>query len=292
MPYFYRLYDLTVASSIEFPELMETDKRTPDLVIQEGLISELSFEGEFEIEDNRIRLQFEGVRYEITNGSRISYQILSSPNWADIKGHILASCLGGILHQRGLPILHGSAINHEGEAVLFCGNSGNGKSNTAAMFLKGGHQLISDDICPIIFQDNRPHLVNSFMNLKLWEQDISDIGLTDHNVSEFQSARDKKKLITDYEFDMKAIPIKAIYMLELIDEGEVLLEDISGFERLTYLIKNTFRYPFVAGRKKAKQDMVDYQRLNTAVRMKCLRRPSTGDTRARVKALIERDLLI
>ncbi len=42
--------------------------------------------------------------------------------------------------------LHASTIEYNGSAIAFCGDSGSGKSTTAAIFANAGHKMITDDV--------------------------------------------------------------------------------------------------------------------------------------------------
>jgi hypothetical protein len=54
-----------------------------------------------------------------------------------------------LLRQRGWLPLHASAIEIQGQAVLFLGASGSGKSTTAAAFYSRGHEVIADDVSAV-----------------------------------------------------------------------------------------------------------------------------------------------
>ncbi len=56
-----------------------------------------------------------------------------------------------ILYQRGCLVLHGSAVSIEGKAVIFLGDSGEGKSSMAAALHAQGHLLLTDDLAAIEF---------------------------------------------------------------------------------------------------------------------------------------------
>ena len=65
---------------------------------------------------------------------------------SDIRVFLLGSCLGALLHQRGVLALHASAIETDQGAVLFMGDSGMGKSTTLQAFIKRGYKMLADDI--------------------------------------------------------------------------------------------------------------------------------------------------
>jgi hypothetical protein len=65
---------------------------------------------------------------------------------ADIRLCVLGPIIGFVLHLRGTPCLHASAVAVDGRAVAFLGHSGAGKSTTAAAFVRRGFRALTDDV--------------------------------------------------------------------------------------------------------------------------------------------------
>lgn len=59
---------------------------------------------------------------------------------------LLGPIIALVLHRRGQLVLHGSAVAIGGQAHVFLGDKGAGKSTTAAAFLAAGFPLVSDDV--------------------------------------------------------------------------------------------------------------------------------------------------
>ena len=59
---------------------------------------------------------------------------------------IVGPGLGVLLHRRGHLVLHGSAVDVGGAAVVLLGHKGAGKSTTAAALVARGHPLLTDDL--------------------------------------------------------------------------------------------------------------------------------------------------
>jgi hypothetical protein len=64
----------------------------------------------------------------------------------EIEMCLLGPIIGFVLHLRGTPCLHGSAVAVDGRAVAFLGHSGAGKSTTAAAFVRAGLPALTDDV--------------------------------------------------------------------------------------------------------------------------------------------------
>ena len=54
-----------------------------------------------------------------------------------------------LLHLRGVPSLHGSAVQIGGNTIALVGHSGAGKSTLAAALVQSGASLVSDDVLPV-----------------------------------------------------------------------------------------------------------------------------------------------
>lgn len=67
----------------------------------------------------------------------------------DLAAYALGPLLALALHLRGAVLIHASAVEVGGRAILFAGESGSGKSTTAAMLHGRGHHVLADDTTEI-----------------------------------------------------------------------------------------------------------------------------------------------
>lgn len=67
----------------------------------------------------------------------------------DLAAYALGPALMVALHLQGAVLLHASAIVMNGKAVLFAGESGSGKSTTAAMLHRLGYEVLADDVIEV-----------------------------------------------------------------------------------------------------------------------------------------------
>jgi hypothetical protein len=118
---------------------------------------------------DQLLLEVPGVaRFQILAGNRIVYEPAPGRTPSDFAIFLMGSAFGALLHQRGCLVLHGSAVEVNGEAVLFCGASGAGKSSLAAALAAAGRRLVSDDVCAIRVRNGIPTLFSDGRALKLW----------------------------------------------------------------------------------------------------------------------------
>lgn len=101
----------------------------------------------------------------------------------DIEGEAFArQCvvgpgLGVLLHRRGRLVLHGSAIDVGGRAVVLLGQKGAGKSTTAAALLARGHALLTDDLVAVAPGPDGPQCLPGPTQMKLWPASADAFGL-------------------------------------------------------------------------------------------------------------------
>ncbi|MEJ1968579.1 MAG: hypothetical protein WDN03_08115 [Rhizomicrobium sp.] len=110
------------------------------------------------IDGDRFYLRVPRVaNFLITAGNDIAMQVEAGVAESDAIVFLLGTAFGVLLYQRGRIVLHASAVQVGGSAVLFCGKSGAGKSTIAAVLNKRGYALVTDDVCCIDFDtEGRP----------------------------------------------------------------------------------------------------------------------------------------
>ena len=79
-------------------------------------------------------------------GTRVWARWPPEVSQAEIRMCLLGPIIGFVLHLRGTPCLHASAVAIDGRAVAFLGHSGAGKSTTAAAFIRRGFRALTDDV--------------------------------------------------------------------------------------------------------------------------------------------------
>jgi len=129
---------------------------SPDVTIRFQAIDELTENSSHDgakykhSRHNQLLLQWNWIgKYLITAGREVLLDPISAQQLESIRLPILGTIMAIILQQRGCTVLHGSAVNLQGRAVLFLGRKGEGKSTLAGWLNQQGCPLLSDDVCAL-----------------------------------------------------------------------------------------------------------------------------------------------
>ncbi len=82
--------------------------------------------------------------FTLLNGKNVELSPFTNFNSLSFSNTLLNLVFGFILYQRGLNILHTSAVEINNKAVLFIGPSGSGKSSLASLFTKHSRFITED----------------------------------------------------------------------------------------------------------------------------------------------------
>jgi hypothetical protein len=127
---------------------------------------------------------------------------------------IVSEPLGILLFQRGDILLHASAIQlPNGDGIVFMGEPGAGKSTTAAAFVKAGCNIISDDLVAIRLIDNKPFLIPSFPQIKLWKKSVDGLGYSYDDVERIVEGTNKFAYYNENKLIESPIQLKNIFVL-------------------------------------------------------------------------------
>ncbi len=139
----YTAYDLRIRSALPFPELSPIQRTGPaDVSIRNGRVpDELEQQtGKgvlYQANHNEFLLKLDGVaRFLVRSGNEILVDPAPDCIESDLRVFVLGSCIGALLHQRGILAMHASAILSDKGAVLFVGPTTSGKSTTLARIMQ------------------------------------------------------------------------------------------------------------------------------------------------------------
>ncbi|TGT36486.1 serine kinase [Mesorhizobium sp. M8A.F.Ca.ET.165.01.1.1] len=218
---YYRAYGLIVASDVSLPELEPADPASADIEIAIGPIDMPKPSAEaatfFRFEPGRQYLAWEAVgAFLISDARRIDVQPAPGVDDALLAFPLLGPVLALLLHQRGLLVLHASAIAVTGRGAIFMGDKGAGKSTTASALIRAGHDLLTDDVVALdLANPNQPMIVPGFPQIKLAADAAAAISLGQAQVRpQVHPAIEKMQHRLHGAFSGNRVPAARIYILE------------------------------------------------------------------------------
>ncbi len=217
---FYRVSGLSVASEIVLPGMIATtEARAPQVTIRRGPVPENLVDPSasgptWQIAGQQFLLRIpEIARFLLIDGREIVFLPESEAATADVPIFILGTVFGILLHQREQVVLHASAVQVNGRAVLFCGASGAGKSTLAAALAQRGYPLVNDDVCTVTLAGmNAPTVYPDGRQLKLWAQAIERLDLARQRGERVRASLEKF-YVEPSEVFSEPLALGAVYML-------------------------------------------------------------------------------
>jgi hypothetical protein len=139
-------------------------------------------------------MRVDGVAtYYVQDGRCITIMPEAGAGDDDILIFLMGSAMGALLHQRNIFVLYASAIEVNGESVVFSGPSSIGKSTLAAGFHQRGYPFLADDLCAISTVNGHPAVIPGFPRLKLWADVLKKLNTEKDKLKSIRSGMDIEK---------------------------------------------------------------------------------------------------
>ncbi|MCR9192725.1 MAG: hypothetical protein NXI01_08740 [Gammaproteobacteria bacterium] len=186
------------------------------------------------------------AQFQIQAGKKITYIPYDDATEDDLRLYLMGSCMGALLQQRGLIVLHGNAVTWDNQTChIYMGNQGAGKSTTAAWHYQRGASIVADDICAILFNSKGcPFVIPSFPQLKLWQASADLLEISTASLKRVRAQNDKFMLpIASNRFAKEPCELKLIFE---INQQEHTQKQIVGLEKLLKLQQHSYRYYFLS----------------------------------------------
>jgi hypothetical protein len=300
----YRAFGLNIGSELVLPGL-PTTSATPDIRIRRGVVPEWNGEPTIRYGDRfRIRGQEWSVRFKalpfaglIRDGNLVEFE--ADPAQDQVSSlHVLGSCTGALLFQRGLAPLHGNTLVAPQGAAMIAGKVGSGKSSTTFALLRRGYRLLADDISAVSFESSEPTPVTSaiptvipgFPRLKLWKATLEHFGCDHREFERLRPGMDKFHYPAEDRFCPVPQKLNAIYVLQPSDIPGVQIRPLSGLAKLEALRTHLYKIRFHDAIRNWPPLLGKMCRLADTVRVNLVERPREGMTIEAVADVIEQDL--
>lgn len=247
--FYYQLYGLTLASEIEFAELIEIPETLQDFTLREAQVPEhlaKPLKTHLMVETIENGFLYRGVHVArfLVKDDTIIFERYPEADGDTISRCFLGPLMGLYLHFKGYLPIHASAVLYDDQALLFSGLSGSGKSTLAAAFLKRGYKVLSDDVTVIRFDGGKAQATSAFPQLRLWHDSITALGDDPDEFKNMSIRVDKKVMPIKQQYAAGSYPIRKLFFLSPQTSGMLASQAVKGIEAFRLLSKNTFRKGF------------------------------------------------
>ena len=239
--YQYYIYGLGIHTEIKLYNLEEQEV-PQDVLVHYGTVSEDIAEYTKKglastMSPRRVWFRNDIGHFVISGGTDILVQPLGSADENDLASFILGWCIAFLFQQRGYSAIHSSAIEIKEQAVLVAGFSGAGKSTIALSLIDAGYRYLADDIA-MVNPKGDLMLQPAFPQQKVCRNIAEKMG-----TDELLYINEKKDKFAYYNTkDFCDVPrrLTTMFMLNKYDGDKVLVEEVTGVEKLNSILLNLF----------------------------------------------------
>jgi hypothetical protein len=156
--------------------------------------------------------------------------------------------LGGFLawqlYERGILVLHASAVEVDGGVIAFTGNSGMGKSTMATLMCADGASMLADDVLRVDWSDGQPIARRGSAELRLRKGADALMGSFRGASPGRRRSADDRQVLRPVDQGRDGLPLRAIFVpLPSRELDAVRVDRISPVDALFVLL----RFPRLLG---------------------------------------------
>jgi hypothetical protein len=290
----YRAFGLNIDSEFEITGF-EFSGGDPDVEIRVGKVPEClavtRYSGAaYQISPDEFLLTVPNVaRYHVSNGRRIGVQLEPGASNDAVRLFLFGSVFGALLYQRGLLLLHGSAVQTPLGAIVLAGLSGAGKSTLACAFSRRGRRVITDEIAAIDIH-GRASVLPGHPFLFVWAEALQQMGIETAALVRARPDLEKFVLPLGDQFAPEPVPLHAIYILQPGNSPISEALAIKGLKKFETLTQNTYRPRFIEQMALESQQFAQIASIAGNVRVARITRPLHDFAVEHLVNLIERNL--
>ncbi len=250
----YVAYGLGIHSALPIPELIPAEvecdvmihiqsndytTRTPNRKISDYIPKEVIQQPmalQLSPEEAVIYLK-DTALFLVQGGNRITIIPAAEASLSRIQTALVGTVMAILLYQRGLLVLHASVVNINGGAVVFLGNSGEGKSSIAAALHTQGYRIITDDVAPVTLDQGTAKVASSFPQIKLSREVAKVLGYDQDKLGLLVPKLNKPGYRLNQDLTQALLPIRCIYVL--VSGSQFSIKRVKGQEAVMELSRHS-----------------------------------------------------
>jgi hypothetical protein len=296
--YIYKAYQLNIHAEFPIPEFPAGDESAnPDVFIRQGKaplnLEKVTGKGVvYQATANRFLLTMQDLaRYLVQNGNEIIVEPAPGSLESDVRVFLLGSCIGALLHQRGILVIHAGAVFTEKGAVLFAGPSGVGKSTLLGELLRRGYKMMVDDVCGVVLDDaGTPLVLPGYPRTRLWSDAADKLGQDVTSMERTRPAMEKYERQLPEQYWNEPTSLRRIYLLTTTNRDELFLKVLPRIDTFQIVLLNTYRQQFLDGLEMRAPHFHLISSVARQTGVTCVTRPSFPFRLTELANLIEQDL--
>lgn len=211
-------------------------------------INEIRFSDDsVDVNQQEYLLKVPGVgSFYACDGKIVEYSAVkgADPQWVQL--YLNNQVLVALLHQRKIISFHASSFIFGGRGVMILGETGAGKTSLTVAFAMNGAGFMSDDLTPVVFRENVPHIRSLNRRVKLRADSVEQLDIGRGSLSEAESGTGKKYLHIEKGAD-EYHRLDVIVKIETGDVEEPVFMTISPANRFALLRSEVCSWEILAG---------------------------------------------
>ena len=252
----YRYADWTIATSTTLPELpvagaadhqltfVQSRRLTPGRTPRDRFHHWKAPNGNIYVSFRRLAggysLQFNGLAVFEVSADLSTVRCAPAPGVAarSIRHLFLDTVMPLVLSVAAKTVLHASAVEHEGEAILFVGASGRGKSTLASALAVNEGAVLADDAVIVEGRAGRFDARPTYQSLRLRADSARALLVRKRRIDGVRHSAIAGRFV-----DRGRLPIKRIYFVERRERrrrSPVAFEPVGGIHAVLRLVEHTF----------------------------------------------------
>jgi hypothetical protein len=239
----YYAYGLGIHSTLPLPEFLAAPVGDDVSVrVQRNGHPALGASGpqwRFRVTPEEAILPFKDVGVFVVRGGR-EIHVMPAPGADDdlIRLYIVGTIMAALLYQRGLLVLHASAVEVKGGVIAFLGASGWGKSSIAAALYARGHGLVADDVAAVDLSKATSTVIPALPQIKLNPEVASSLGYERESLCLLHPLEEKRGLRLTHGFAHRPLPLRRVYVLA--KDTAYAIEPIRPSEAMVELVRHSY----------------------------------------------------
>jgi hypothetical protein len=174
--------------------------------------------------------------FEARAGREIVVEPAPGASVRKLEALLLGPMLAVLLHQRGLFVLHASAVSRRSAAIAFLGGAGAGKSTLAAILCARGWCLVADDFIGV--PTSVPPIVSpAFPLLKLWPPAVRAFAASAPRTPLHE---DTDKAVVGRPRAFRGTPVRLGRLYVLARGDRAAIEPMGPAEQVAALMQHTY----------------------------------------------------